>query len=397
MWHRLFKGGSSLEGGTLQQLRNLINRRNVSASTSVKGHVNEIQDFLELIVRCHIVAVTMHYFSMANCEDQPHTSAFPPNVKSLPSKQKWKLFHSELCCIVDNYIIPKQFVLTENSVSNPSVVSSILANPHAQRVEQEHMYTSRPVRSVRHLPPSIGEHVQRSIAAEPIRKIATDSVFNYASAVLNDGLLLLEFIDAIREGDGSRILRCWKAMLIYFQFGRHSNYAKEAIMLQAQVNASASPHVAAQITWSRVVNSRGGLGNNIPVDLYNEHLNRALKTAVAGVGANVAPKTIIQCGKSLKGLLEIVANYDQENSIHEASSKHTRSSLLKDEDAVLDELVRKSCVFDYTPGRDHNTFRSIVPNPAVTIDKTKLIDIINRYKLDIHSKSTVANLYKHAF
>ena len=240
MWQRLYKGGSSLEGGTLQQLRNLINRRNVSASTSIKGHVTEIQDFLELIVKCHIVAVTMHYFSMENIDDKPHTSAFPSNVKSLPPKQKWKLFQNELCQIIDKYVIPKQYVLKENrseSVANPPTGS--LTNPHAKRVQDEHSYANVSTANisthkVRQLPSVISQHIPRSVAAEPIRRIAIDGVFNYASAVLNDGLLLLEFSDAIREGDGVRILHCWKAMLIYFQFGRHSNYAKEAI-LQAQV------------------------------------------------------------------------------------------------------------------------------------------------------------------
>lgn len=95
-------------------------------------------------------------------------------------------------------------------------------------------------------------------------------------------MLLLEFIDAIREGDGIRDNRCWRAMLIYFVHAKHTNYSKEAILLQAAVNATATPHLAAQITWSRVVNTRGKPGHNIPVDLYNEHLNRALKTSVSG-------------------------------------------------------------------------------------------------------------------
>ena len=64
-------------------------------------------------------------------------------------------------------------------------------------------------------------------------------------------------------------------MLIYFQHARHSKYAKEAILLQAAVNATATEHVAAQITWSRVVNTTGRPGSNIPVNLHNEHLNRA--------------------------------------------------------------------------------------------------------------------------
>ena len=122
-------------------------------------------------------------------------------------------------------------------------------------------------------------------------------------AVLNDGLLLLEFSDAVREGEGKRILHCWRAILIYFQHAWHTNYAKEAVLLQAAVSATATPPLAVHITWSRTVNTRGGLGNNIhvPVDLHNGHLNHALKTAVAGMGANVAANTILQCGKSHKG------------------------------------------------------------------------------------------------
>ena len=60
----------------------------------------------------------------------------------------------------------------------------------------------------------------------------------------------------------------------------------------ATVNALATPQVAAQITWSRVVNPTGLPGHNIPVDLKNEHLNRALKEAVSSVGANISQKTI---------------------------------------------------------------------------------------------------------
>lgn len=56
-------------------------------------------------------------------------------------------------------------------------------------------------------------------------------------------------------------------------------------------------------------------------------LNRVLKAAVAGIGANVDPKTILQCGKSLNDLMKTVKNYDKEHSIHKVSSMHTWSSL----------------------------------------------------------------------
>ena len=46
------------------------------------------------------------------------------------------------------------------------------------------------------------------VPAATIRRVARDGIFDYAAVVLNGGLLLLEFEDAIREGDGERILRC---------------------------------------------------------------------------------------------------------------------------------------------------------------------------------------------
>ena len=37
-----------------------------------------------------------------------------------------------------------------------------------------------------------------------------DNILSYACEVLTLGLLYLQFVDGIREGDGSRILKCWK-------------------------------------------------------------------------------------------------------------------------------------------------------------------------------------------
>ena len=123
-------------------------------------------------------------------------------------------------------------------------------NPHEQRVLVEHSYCESTV-TCRNLPHTITASLQMTQPSESIRQIAVDGVFNYASAVFNDDMLLLKFCDAIKEGNGKQILQCWKAMLIYFQHDKHSNYAKESILLLAAVNAMATPWVAEQITWSK--------------------------------------------------------------------------------------------------------------------------------------------------
>ena len=60
-----------------------------------------------------------------------------------------------------------------------------------------------------------------------------DSVQEYAKETLSLGLLLLEFKDGICEGDGNRVLRCWKYFL-FIRATKHKNYCIEAFNIQMQ-------------------------------------------------------------------------------------------------------------------------------------------------------------------
>lgn len=58
-----------------------------------------------------------------------------------------------------------------------------------------------------------------------------DGVFNYASNIIELGLMACNFDDASHEGDGERLLCCWKFFLLHFrQDGRHK-YALEVFSL----------------------------------------------------------------------------------------------------------------------------------------------------------------------
>ena len=128
-------------------------------------------------------------------------------------------------------------------------------------------------------------------------------MLEYSCAVLNDGLFPLELRDAIHEGDGKRMARCWEVMLLYFTYGKLSKYPLEAVHLQAALNGCISPCLREELLWYRFVNSRGGAGKNIPSDVFMEHLNRTLKDYLKGLGENISDSTILQTGKSLRGLI----------------------------------------------------------------------------------------------
>ena len=59
IWKRLYNTSSLLDKGSLYQLRNAIDRRNVSAS--VENDFNSSEDFFILVVKSHIVASAMQY------------------------------------------------------------------------------------------------------------------------------------------------------------------------------------------------------------------------------------------------------------------------------------------------------------------------------------------------
>ena len=87
----------------------------------------------------------------------------------------------------------------------------------------------------------IVKFVQVSIPTnEPIsnndtsRSNVQDSVYAYATDYLTMALLWYGFHDAIKMGDGNRILSYWKFLTAIFKQTGHYNYAKEGFLMLAQ-------------------------------------------------------------------------------------------------------------------------------------------------------------------
>ena len=175
---------------------------------------------------------------MATTSDEPHSNGFSSNISETEQHHRKKMFFERLGRIIDEYVVPHEF-----SDETRHLVLSSAINPHVTRISAEHQYTAIQTRQPHHrsLPTAVTSAAPCPQASQTVQKAAPDGVFNYASAVLNDGLLLLEYKDAIREGDGERILRCWKLMLLYFKYANHFNYQKEAFLLLASVNAHPIP------------------------------------------------------------------------------------------------------------------------------------------------------------
>lgn len=406
IFSRLYKPGTSFQHGTLLQLRNLINRRNVSKDTS--GKFNESLDFFQLVVECHIMAAAMHFFSMSTLKDRPSTNAIPL-MKGKKSFEKWLVFKSLLTKLVHRYVL----VSKVSDLTTPPVPSTTASqcNPHANRIATEHNYPMTHQRRVasehhyarkpekrkpekRSLPQWLQSSADEVTTPHEVQKTSPDGIFNYASAILNDGLLLMELRDAIHEGDGPRIVRCWKFMLLHWKHAGHKKYAYEVIELISSIKAASSPRIAYELVWCRVVNTRGGAGNNIPADLFLEHLNRTLKDFVKSIGANVTSSTVVQASKSLKCLFNIGTHFDLICGVNPVSLHHTKASAKDDRDKILKQLVSDSQVFDYIPGRYHKTFKKIHPHISSHIDATELIAWIKRTRNNIANRHELRKIFQ---
>ena len=136
----------------------------------------------------------------------------------------------------------------------------------------------------------VKKHVDFSLD-DQTKRGSNDRVLSYAQQITALGLLYLEFQDGIHEGDGLRILRCWKFFTPLFRCANRKNYAIEAVNLQWQY-VSLSPRQAMQLMWSKFINTHGRPGGNIPADLHMEHINRACKTVMKNLGSNLTEKSL---------------------------------------------------------------------------------------------------------
>ena len=113
-------------------------------------------------------------------------------------------------------------------------------------------------------------------------------------------MLVLNFWDAIAEGDGECILRCWKFFLMYLkhQGGSATKYSFEALYLTFQVYALLSTQAAHCLIWNRGVKIRIS-GVNIPVDLCLEFFNKTIKEALNKLGPSATQKSLDRISHSL--------------------------------------------------------------------------------------------------
>lgn len=199
-------------------------------------------------------------------------------------------------------------------------------------------------------------------------KDPNDYLYNYHQKKLAFGLLLMSFDDAVREGDGQRLFDIYKVTLLLFKANNHPKYAYINLLYLVKICAILPQFEAERLKWNRFINTRGGKGLNISLDLHKEHQNRLLKTMWRALGPNLDEKNAARIAGTLESMENILTGIDKDCKL---SNRSSFRSVKKKEEAVnqiTTDLVSIDA-FQYTRYRKgHPSFPYIESNMFSGLD-----------------------------
>ena len=284
---------SASERGTLYQMRNFLGRSDVTVKP--KKNMNACEDFLVTVLHSYITVAAMEVLGISNMEEW--SSLIPEDLWLCGEDERRKVMDSILSKIIEKYV---------------------------------------------------------DIRYNTSSTVVADEVLMYAKQVFSIGSIFLEYADGIREGDGDRVIRCWRYLMLIFHNANRFNYAKEAVHLLYQYQYQLSPKQAEQLIYNRFINTSGIPGRNIAADHHMEHLNRSVKSGIAALGPNKCETTIIRLGKAIGTIDPIINQFDKVNDILNSRTRHKLASMTKDVKRLANDM-KKNKILTCTAHRKYMT------------------------------------------
>ena len=324
--------------------RNLVNRRNVKGD--VTAAANACRRFLQLEVETRVVAAAMEILGMSSLDDEKPTKNAPPDSTDATDVAKKSYLRRIASLIVDTYVIDQQ--------RNLDIQQSVQMVEHEQGARQQEITVDREGRrrfkcrapgcnkdfahdgklrrdhEAKHNPPVAIDQIPARLFVldTPVDDDDGDDMLSYQKALLDYGMIVINFWDAISEGDGQRVIRCWKFFLMYLkhQGGSATRYALEALYLMFQVHALLSPPAAHRLIWNQFAKNKAGAGGNIPLDLDLEFKNKMVKESIKKLGPIATRKSLDRICHSLGMTANLMSRFDSTMSVFKRSGRHVKQS-----------------------------------------------------------------------
>lgn len=373
--------------------RNLINRRNVKDDPHTAYRAD--RDFMVLEVTARVIAAAFLVLGLESKQDKPKHFTIPDNLASQSKFHQLQFLHKVAAKIVDEVVIDETMMngSLEEMISTQErqeILNQLELNEDGRfpcrfpgcKASFKYNGKSRRRHELGHDPPVVVSEDITDATTEsttPPSKDA-DDMFHYNAALLSEGLFFLNFLDAVSEGDGMRIIRQYKyLMLLCKADDPHSvKYALESLY-QLILSNGLSAKEAEIFVWNRTVNNHGGHGKNIPHDLEVEHSNNYNKQAYGNLGMSLTEKAVTRISQAEKPVKGVIGKVDKLLLRSIRSGKHVQRFPVVDLDELVKKLVENG-VFNYQEGRSYRHFKGFERDALANLNMSKCYTWINDHK-----------------
>ncbi|XP_048238711.1 uncharacterized protein LOC125372507 [Haliotis rufescens] len=347
IWSLLYDTSSSNSIGTLYAARNKMNSRNVPSDPHDNFYASS--EFMDKVTTAYIIAGGLHHFKMENLHSKPKPDYAGP-VGDHDAMKEYIMEHAHQ--FVENHAVPHVQNLPDYGIQSNDIKCRYCDKEYRRPMSLR----KHEARIHGHPDPQFN---QQSGISPPVKTSYKSSVYDYTKLCLTLGLLRLNHNDAIRFGDGERLLRLAKFFCLYYKGGKCPKYAFALLETTAQAQCLLSERQAERFVWNRTVNHQGKIDTNHPNDLDLEHCNKVFKEDVHTYRGKYTEKTILRVSRSALATDGICKKFDNVSSVRQCSGKHKKTDMADDIQLLAEQLHSIGNVFDIDDSRVHDSFPNL--------------------------------------
>ena len=337
IWKHLYNQSSTTEKGTLYAARNYLHTHNVTVDPM--KNINAAEHLL----------MQYTFFGLDGPESQPTKNTFQLDLHG--DKQHYA--STIMNKFVEEMALPSNIKL---DIDSPVFTCNVCQKQYASRKNlRKHQRDKHP-------------NVENRVATDS--SSINDGVQNYSCAALAMGLLAMDLTDARKYGDGARVIRLFKFLLLHCKAAKKPKYSYHILRTLAQVKVFLSPRLSYELTWNRFVNTSGRQDGNVEVDRVVEHHNRVFQNNCSGLRGQLTQKSVDRISRSAQQIDQLLQHVDKEMAVKpKGISKHK----VQRHDAVsLACELHKEDIFGFHPGRTHRHFQDFPVSVFKTLDAAEL-------------------------
>ena len=174
-------------------------------------------------------------------------------------------------------------------------------------------------------------------------------MYNYHCARLAFGLFMADINDAIKEGDGMRLVDSYKLPLLFPTI--MVTQIRPMPLHLVQLKAFLPESKALDLEHNCFHNEHGGNGCNISLDLRKEQDHHTIKPMWNSLGSNLNEENAACIALSLEGVKGALHSVDRDCEVHSKKRCRSQKSPVERVEQIAKDL-NKNGVFNFRKGRE---------------------------------------------